>query len=221
MFTNVSEEALFPTFVWVHDLEPARAEALNARMFRDIDRMTAPRPQLQPGQNWQTEQTLHEHPQFAELVEIIEAAVRGVISRMALEHEAFELTALWANINPPGAPHPPHFHPNNFLSGVYYLQVTEGQDSITFHEPRTQVDIVAPHVQRFSQYTAPHYSMPVKPGRLVIFPAWLTHSVKRNESQRLRISISFNAMFADYVEKLSRPRWQGIPLRAISEDESA
>ena len=218
MFEAVKEEALFPTFVWVHDLEPARAEALNPKLLHNIDRMTAPRPQLQPGQNWQTEQTLHEHPQFSELVEIIESAVAGVLSRMELEHEEFMLTALWANINPPGAPHPPHFHPNNFLSGVYYLQVTPGVDSITFHEPRTQVDIVAPHVRRYTQYTAPHYSLAVKPGRLVVFPAWLTHAVKRNESQGLRISISFNIMFADYVEKLSRPRWQGIPVKPLSEE---
>ena len=30
------------------------------------------------------------------------------------------------------------------------------------------------------------------PGRLIVFPAWLWHSVETNESDQLRISVSFN-----------------------------
>ena len=30
------------------------------------------------------------------------------------------------------------------------------------------------------------------PGRIVIFPAWLWHSVEPNESNDIRISVSFN-----------------------------
>ena len=217
MFESITEEQLFPTFLWIHDLEPALAERLNRQLFHDLDKMTAPRPQLQPGQNWQTEQTLHEFAELRELVEVVEAAVSGVLGRMELAFSDFEITACWANINPRGAPHPPHFHSNNFLSGVYYVQVAPGADSITFHEPRTQVDVVAPHVERPTKYTSLHQHVPVQAGRLVLFPSWLTHSVRRNDSDTLRISISFNFMFRDFVEKLSRPRWQGIPIRSLSE----
>ena len=54
--------------------------------------------------------------------------------------------------------------------------------------------------------------MTVKPGRLVIFPSWLTHSVRRNESDYLRISVSFNIMFPEFTETMSKPRWTGIPV---------
>ncbi len=216
MFESVTEEEIFPTTIWVHDLEPGKAERMNRQLFHDLDRLTAPRPNLQPGQNWQTDQILHELEEFSELVEVLTGASQNVLDRMEVDHEGFEITACWANISPRGAAHPPHFHPNNFLSGVYYVQVAPGADSITFHEPRPQVDIVAPHVKRYSKYTAPHYKVQVRPGRLVMFPAWLTHSVQRNENDNLRISISFNIMFSSFTKTMSRPRWEGIPVRPKS-----
>jgi ectoine hydroxylase-related dioxygenase (phytanoyl-CoA dioxygenase family) len=44
-------------------------------------------------------------------------------------------------------------------------------------------------------------------GSLILFPAWLPHSVDANRSDRERISISFNLMFATYAEALSPPLW--------------
>lgn len=212
MFASVTEQELFPTTVWVHDLLPEKAGPLNEQLFRDLDRLTAPRPNLQPGQNWQTDQILHELEEFQELAGIFSMATETLLQKMELEFEGFEITACWANISPRGAPHPPHFHANNFLSGVYYVQTPPGADSITFHEPRPQVDIVAPHVRRHNKYNATEFRVPVKPGRLVMFPAWLTHSVQRNESEHLRISISFNVMFSNFTKTMSRPRWEGIPV---------
>lgn len=213
MFANVEERALFPSFVWIHDVEPAVAEPLNAKLFQDLDEITKPRPKLSRGHNWQTEQVLHELPQFQGLVEIIMAASKGVLDAMAVAYERFEITGCWANISPAGAPHPPHFHANNFLSGVYYVQTQPGADRITFHEPRPQLDIIAPRTKKPTKYTAMIQEVQAKPGRLVIFPAWLTHSVPTNESQNLRISISFNIMFSDFTATMGRPRWSGIPVR--------
>jgi len=36
-------------------------------------------------------------------------------------------------------------------------------------------------------------------GTLLVFPAWLPHSVDANRSERARISISFNAMFTAFA----------------------
>ena len=41
-------------------------------------------------------------------------------------------------MNAPGAAHGLHSHPNNFLSGVYYVRVPSGGDTINFHDPRSQ-----------------------------------------------------------------------------------
>ena len=51
--------------------------------------------------------------------------------------------------------------------------------------------------------------MQVKPGRIVLFPAWLSHSVPANRTKEERISIAFNAMFSDIAESMSAPLWKG------------
>ena len=47
----------------------------------------------------------------------------------------------------------------------------------------------------------------VKNGTLLIFPAYLQHSVDANLSAEERISISFNIMFSSFTENLSKPLW--------------
>ena len=49
----------------------------------------------------------------------------------------------------------------------------------------------------------------VKPGRMVVFPAWLTHSVPVNASGHDRISFAFNLMFREYVRLASPALWRG------------
>jgi Putative 2OG-Fe(II) oxygenase len=49
--------------------------------------------------------------------------------------------------------------------------------------------------------------MRVKDGTLLLFPAYLEHSVGPNESPDVRISVSFNVMFAEYAETMSPPQW--------------
>jgi len=47
----------------------------------------------------------------------------------------------------------------------------------------------------------------VRNGTLLAFPAYLQHSVDANASEEERISISFNIMFSDFTENLSKPLW--------------
>lgn len=216
-FAGFVERGLFASHIWVHDLEPNHAERLNRQLFHDLDEMTRPRPALRPGLTWQTEQVMQDFEEFDELMGLFRAASKRILDMMRVEYDDFVITGAWANINPKGAPHPPHFHPNNFLSGVYYVQAAPGGDRILFHEPRPQLDIIAPRVLEPTRYTAQSEKVRVKPGRLVMFPAWLTHSVPINDSPHLRISVAFNVMFTSFTEKMSRPRWQGIPLRRKSD----
>ena len=58
-------------------------------------------------------------------------------------------------------------------------------------------------------------AVPIKEGRLVLFPAWLSHSVPVNVSDAERVSISFNIMFTDYTESMSPTLWEkgSAPIR--------
>jgi uncharacterized protein (TIGR02466 family) len=212
-FAAFEPQPFFATHVWVMDLKPEVHEPLNRQVLKDLNTLTAPRPQLRPGQNWQTEQNLHAFEEFAELVEIFNSAARRVLEDLQVEYGAFEITGCWANINPRGSFHAPHVHPNNYLSGVYYAQVQPGADAISFHDPRYQPEVVSPPVKQETIYTSTVQTQKVVPGRLVLFPSWLVHSVVSNKSDRPRISISFNIMFSSFAETMSQPKWSGLPLR--------
>jgi ectoine hydroxylase-related dioxygenase (phytanoyl-CoA dioxygenase family) len=47
----------------------------------------------------------------------------------------------------------------------------------------------------------------VAAGTLLLFPAWLAHSVEPNASAKTRVSVSFNLMFPRFAETLAQPLW--------------
>ena len=89
-----------------------------------------------------------------------------------------------------------HQHPNNFLSGVYYVRTHRGADTINFHDPRNQTGIIRPPVVELTAENTDHVVVRVKDGTMLVFPAYLQHSVDASASDQERISISFNIMFS-------------------------
>lgn len=200
---------LFPTFVWKTELKPEAYEPINRGIKMKLDELTSSRPKLAPGEKWQTDQELHKLEQFQELNSYIRAAAKGALDFLKVVYDSFEITGCWANISAIGAAHKAHTHPNNFLSGVYYVQTGEGANTITFDDPRPQTYIIAPPTTEPNLENAGKIIMPVKDGTLAIFPAWLPHSVDRNRSDRERISVSFNIMFCSFGETMGKPQWKG------------
>ncbi len=208
MFAEKALINFFPTNVWVHDLKPEEFGPLNAALSAKVEELISPRPPLGPGEIWQTDQNLHELAEFQGLMTYVRHAIDGCLTFLKVQHEGYVLTGCWANIGPPGTAHPGHSHPNNYLSGVYYLKTPRGGDSITFNDPRVQTTIMAPQVTQVDQANAVQATLPVREGRLIVFPAWLVHSVEVNRGQAERMSISFNIMFANYGETMSQPLWR-------------
>ena len=136
------------------------------------------------------------------------AEVAGpVLEFLRISSRALSFTGCWINLAAPGAEVKMHAHPNNFLSGVYYVQVQPGADTLNFHDPRPQTGIIRPPVTELTAYNTDQVVVPVEVGALVLFPAWLPHSVSANRSDRLRISVSFNLMFDAFAETMGAPLW--------------
>jgi len=206
-------EGFFPTPVWVFDLPSERASVLNSRLRASLESMLMPLPDIAKGATWQTEQNLHEVPEFQELTALIQQGATSALQSLEVEQSDLAITACWANINPRGSAHKSHTHPNNYLSGVYYLKVPPGSGMISFNDPRSQTRIIVPRPVTHNSYNTLSQSLPVEEGRLVLFPAWLSHSVGPNPSEDVRISVSFNLMFTDFTERMSAPLWQGLKLK--------
>ena len=137
---------LFPTFVWKLQLAKALQESIANGLMSVLGEQRGRNASLSPGECWQSIQTLHEQERLGELVSCIHAATRRVLNFLKTTHADFEITGCWANILAPGTGHTIHHHPNNYLSGVYYVATWRGADTINFHDPRIQTGIIRPPV---------------------------------------------------------------------------
>jgi uncharacterized protein (TIGR02466 family) len=198
---------MFPTLVWKIQLEEGLRNTISARALPALSLMRSQEPPLRPGQGWQSVQTLHTREEFQDLVSPVRHAVAGILKFLRIGYDAFDITACWATVLAPGAEHRVHDHPNNFLSGVYYLRTHAGADTINFHDPRSQAGIIRPPVTELTSENTDLVVVRVTDGTLLLFPAYLRHSVGANASREDRISISFNIMFSAFTENLAKPLW--------------
>ena len=109
------------------------------------------------------------------------------------------ISDLWFNVNYRGSANRQHQHANSIHSGVYYIKTPEKCGALKIKDPRTGAEMVSPKMKEGFNHTgtAPqrlwrevHYE-PMA-GRCIMFPAWLIHGVDPNESNDIRISVSFN-----------------------------
>jgi len=197
---------MFPSLVWKIQLQSALHQAIDARVLALLGELRLAEA-LAPGQGWQSEQTLHRRAELQELIGCIDRAVAGILRFLRIGYDAFEITGCWATVLAQGAAHRAHSHPNNFLSGVYYVRTQPGADTINFHDPRAQAGVIRPPVTALTAENTDQVVVRVQNGTLLLFPSFLQHSVDATQSEAERVSISFNIMFSAFTEHLSQPLW--------------
>ncbi len=205
--------SLFPTSVWKVQLAPKLAAGINRTVRDSLHEMNPRLPELAPGDSWQSDHQLHTLDEFRELVSRIMRSTGTILKFLKIGYQEIELTGCWANVTARGASHAMHSHPNNFLSGVYYVQTWPGADTINFHDPRPQAGVVRQPVTELTGQNVDQVVIKVTNGTLLMFPSYLTHSVSPSESNEQRISVSFNLMFSSFAETLSKPMWDAIGRR--------
>ena len=109
---------MFPTFVWKAQVAPSVRQRIEDDVLAKLDDMRRGAGEPVPGPGWQSEKDLHHLDEFRGLVACIHDAAECVLEFLKTGERAFEITALWANMNPKGAAHPVHSHPNNFLAST-------------------------------------------------------------------------------------------------------
>ena len=201
---------LFPSYVSKMRVTDPVRDVIDRGVLAAIGELRAGQPDPMEGEVWQSPPGLHKLPAILPLVTCVSEAADRVLDFLNIGPRALSMTGCWANVAAPGAAVKMHAHPNNFLSGVYYLKIQPGADTINFHDPRPQTGIIRPPVTKLTAYNTDQVVVAVENGALLIFPAWLPHSVDANRSDRPRISVSFNLMFTAYAETVGAPLW-GAP----------
>ena len=100
----------------------------------------------------------------------------------------------WANVSGSGHFNMPHVHSGTFWSAVYYVGVGDGEGGeLVLHDPRMPaLAMHAPHLAFKGMGPEGEARISPKPGLMVLFPAWLAHSVEPWEGTGQRISVAMN-----------------------------
>lgn len=204
-FENTNIISMFPTFVWQTLIKEEIYTAINVDIIKKLDELTG--PDTKANFSWQSQANLHNLKEFKELILCVNDMTKNILQFLKINYDGFEITGCWANINSKGKAHKMHAHPNNFLSGVYYVQTDDQSNTINFHDPRIQMAIIRPPVSELTSENTDQVVVRVKNGMFLLFPSWLQHSVDASSSDKKRISISFNIMFSAFVKSMSKPLW--------------
>ena len=90
---------------------------------------------------------------------------------------------------------------------MYYVRTRPGADRINFHDPRSQAGVIRPPVTELTGANTDQVVVRVTNGTLLVFPAYLHHSVDANTSAEDRVIVSFNLMFPAFAAEMSKPLW--------------
>ena len=142
---------------------------------------------------WHSTTDMGNKPEYQLLVTELMRMQKEIYDNEHLDRYA-KLGNMWANINPPGGMNMPHIHPNSLFSGVYYVKSQPNCGRLKIFDPRPGIQFNMPSRKQGNPGKDFWRDASIEPmtGRIIMFPAWLWHSVEENKSNDIRISVSFN-----------------------------
>ena len=142
---------------------------------------------------WHSTTDMQNKPEYKPLVDELFKMINKVFKEECLDKQPV-LGNMWANINPSGGYNKPHVHPNSLFSGVYYVKTPPNCGRLICQDPRPGIQTVMPTRKsvEIPKYLWRDVHLQPQENRVVMFPAWLWHSVEPNQSKDIRISVSFN-----------------------------
>ena len=152
------------------DLDPARSGGYNSSIIRQA----------------------MAKPETKRLCDLIVRLAQPIYEDFGYEHLP-KVTGFWVNIFGTNDYTESHNHPKYTMSAVYWAQIPKNSGDLLLHN-RVENDYIQMTWggSRDNKYNTTRVRYPAVAGRLVIFPAWVTHSVERNLSTEDRISLAFN-----------------------------
>jgi len=116
-------------------------------------------------------------------------------------YEEYVFSQTWVSWKEPGQFHTAHTHPNSVISAVFfYGYAEEGTPALMFHKQSgglsTQSMMLKKRMLKKNEELSPYawetFTIPFKPGLLLIFPSYFMHSVPPNRTNDTRKSVSMN-----------------------------
>ena len=137
---------------------------------------------------WQQSLPQDIHPVFNDLVKSIHIASRTFEIKPGPKNINLQM---WVNVNDKGHWNILHDHVGAEISGIYYVKRPKNSGDVVFRDPRAITISEQSDEQPKWMVTQP------TEGSLILFPGYLEHMVKPNQSDDSRISIAFNLYISD------------------------
>lgn len=202
---HVEEQALtlcFATPIW--RFEFSDYEALNAEILEHLERLgwdrldERQRAAVDASHSFSEDRfvTVEEVPAIGIILEYFIKGCNAIARERNwdIREQEVSLQNYWVHATLPGEITQHHDHKPGVLSGVYYVDKPENSGDLVF------VDVNPYHEYRpavlpgtSDPISRPEVTMPAADGTMLVFPSWLPHKVARNDSDRRRVSVSFNA----------------------------
>jgi len=104
------------------------------------------------------------------------------------------ITNMWYNTMTAHSVHTPHMHYGYTYSGIYYVDLPDGSDRVLFHTSHPEFKHNLNNIAELNEYTSHTNTLRLYPGDLLIFPAWVKHSVPALQYEGTRTSIAFDCV---------------------------
>jgi len=183
-------EKFFPTIVYGKDVQ-----LNNNQLAQDIVNWSNQDKGVSKTnvKGWHSTTDMGQKPEYSQLVTELLRMQKEIYENENIDRHA-TLGNMWANINPPGGMNQPHIHPNALFSGVYYVKSSPNCGRLKVMDPRPGIQFTMPVRKPGDPGKDMWRDVNIEPvvGRIIMFPAWLWHSVEENKSNDIRISVSFN-----------------------------
>ena len=171
---KIIQDDLFPTRILLVDnlLEEEYVDS----MKKDIIKSSKQKERV----NWQSQPKLQFEKKYKALVDKVKIVSEKYMQDMSWQVEEYQITD---------------------ISGVFYVDAkpndseSVASSDIQFYDPRPQTRILVPGVNEHKKENSSIWFYPAVINRLLVFPSWLEHHVPINNSNKNRISISWNIMF--------------------------
>ena len=182
----------FPTPIYIADI---KHPTLNQELERDIMAWANKDKGIRRTnvKGWHSTTNMANLPEYRKLVNMLFACQKTIYDQEHYESEPY-LGNMWANVNPPGGMNRAHQHPNSLWSGVYYFKAPKNCGNLKIDDPRSSAAMCRPRQKEGEKPSRLFREIQYEPiaGRCIMFPSWLMHCVDPNESNDIRISVSFN-----------------------------
>jgi len=187
------KEYFFPTIIYIKDLP--NPEELNPYLEKHIVEWSKNDTGVKKTNvnGWHSQTDMNQRKEYEPLIQELFQMQNEIIQEERLDIKP-RLGNMWANINPPGGYNNGHLHPNSLFSGAYYVKAPPSSGRLQLMDPRPGVHHCMPARKKGKMprelWREAYYD--AVPGRLIMFPSWLWHKVEPNQSNDIRISVSFN-----------------------------